>query len=262
MSNAAGDGGGLYSQVGATVLESTFAGNLATDAGGGIKVTGGTLTLDRSTLSGNTVLSSTWGGGGLLAGGLGVLVVITNTTFSGNQAARDGGGLYLQSGTANLNNVTLTGNTADADGDDGGAGGGLWVNPAGATLNLRNTLLAANADLSPATRHPDCAGPLASQGYNLVGDDAGCALTPVLGDQVGTAAAPIDPRLGPLAGNGGPTHTHGLLAGSPALESANPASCAPVDQRGLARPDGALCDIGAFEGVVPLVRLLLALLVR
>jgi CSLREA domain-containing protein len=251
MSNTAGNGGGLYSQTGATILESTVAGNHATDAGGGIRVTGGTLTLERSTVSSNTVGGADWGGGGIDASGLSTRLVLTNTTLSGNRAEHHGGGLYLQSGVANLYHVTLTLNTAGAGNSGAGDGGGVWVAPANATLNLENTLLARNQDLGLTDVHPDCSGTLASQGFNLIGEDSGCAVTAVLGDRVGTGAAPLNPRLGPLAGNGGPTQTHGLREGSPALEGANPATCAATDQRGVTRPAGAGCDIGAYEGVLP-----------
>jgi CSLREA domain-containing protein len=262
LSNTASDGAGLYSQTGAVIVESTFTGNRAGAAGGALKITGGTLSLDRSTLSGNVVTGTTFGGGAIMSGGSATLV-ITNTTLSGNASAHHGGGLYLSSGTANFNNVTLTDNQADSDASGAGDGGGVWVAPSAATLNLRNTLLAGNDDLSPptSTRHLDCSGPLASQGYNLLGEDTGCTVTPVLGDQVGSAANPIDPRLSPLQDNGGPTLTHALRPNSPALDNANPASCASVDQRNQLRP--AACDIGAFEGfLAELFRLFLPLLSR
>jgi CSLREA domain-containing protein len=247
LSNTASDGGGLYSQVGAAIVESAFSDNLAKSAGGALKITGGTLTLDRSTLSGNIVTGTTVGGGAIMAGSS-VVLVVTNTTLSGNNSAYHGGGLYLSGGSASFNNVTITDNQADSDDDGAGDGGGVWVAPSGAILNIRNTLLAGNVDLSALTRHPDCSGPLASQGYNLLGDDTGCALTPVLGDQVGTAANPIDPRLGLLQDNGGRTSTHALLPGSPAIDHGPISSCLP-DQRGITRPQGAACDVGAYEFV-------------
>ena len=66
-------------------------------------------------------------------------------------------------------------------------------------------------------------------------------------NQVGSGASPINPLFGPLADNGGPTVTHALLPGSPAINTANNATCAATDQRGVARPFGGMCDIGAFE---------------
>jgi hypothetical protein len=67
------------------------------------------------------------------------------------------------------------------------------------------------------------------------------------GNQVGSAEAPIDPKLGPLGDNGGPTRTHRLLPGSPAIDAASTPDCPPTDQRGVPRPQGAGCDIGSFE---------------
>ena len=80
---------------------------------------------------------------------------------------------------------------------------------------------------------------LTSLGNNVFGDDSCGAAA---GDQTFT-----DPVLGPLADNGGPTLTHALLAGSPAIDAADAASCSATDQRGVARPQGAGCDVGAFE---------------
>jgi hypothetical protein len=83
-------------------------------------------------------------------------------------------------------------------------------------------------------------------GDNLIGDGRGSGLTSnEFGDQVGAADAPIDPRLGPLQDNGGPTPTHALLPGSPAIDTSS--ACPATDQRGVTRPQGAGCDIGAFE---------------
>ena len=90
---------------------------------------------------------------------------------------------------------------------------------------------------------------VASSSYNLVGDGTGSVglTNGVNNNQVGSGASPINPQLGPLADNGGPTFTHALLPASPAINTANNATCAATDQRGIARPFGAVCDIGAFE---------------
>ena len=99
---------------------------------------------------------------------------------------------------------------------------------------------------------PDCSGVLASQGYNLIADSAGCT---VGGRATGNITGQ-DPALGPLQNNGGPTDTHAPAANSPALDAANPLTpgsgglaCAAVDQRGFPRPVGPRCDMGAFEGL-------------
>ena len=90
---------------------------------------------------------------------------------------------------------------------------------------------------------------VASSSYNLVGDGTGSVglTNGVNNNQVGSGASPINPQLGPLADNGGPTFTHALLPASPAINTANNATCAATDQRGIARPFGGVCDIGAFE---------------
>jgi hypothetical protein len=122
-----------------------------------------------------------------------------------------------------------------------------------------NTILATNT----GSTGPDCAntGTVTSQGYNLIGNNTGCTFTPATGDQVGTGASPINPLLGALGDNGGPTPTMSLLTNSPAINAGNPAAvsdatapappalipCATTDQRGVSRPQGAFCDIGAFE---------------
>jgi hypothetical protein len=100
-------------------------------------------------------------------------------------------------------------------------------------------------------------GALASRGFNLIGDNSGATISnPRLSDQIGTSASPIDPLLGPLQDNGGPTFTHALLLGSPAIDKGE-SSAATSDQRGFGRrkdipalanaADGDGADIGAFE---------------
>jgi hypothetical protein len=83
--------------------------------------------------------------------------------------------------------------------------------------------------------------------FSLIGDGSGSGLTNTDGNQVGSASAPIDPKLGPLADNGGPTRTHALLLGSPAIDAASTPDCPTTDQRGVLRPQGAACDIGSYE---------------
>src|SRR5579862_1188749 len=171
--------------------------------------------------------------------------------------AATGGGINLyDSATVNLNNVTITGNVADAS-HTGGIGGGIACN--GATVNIKNTIVAGNTDNSGTA--PDCSAQtgsaLTSQGYNLIGDTTNClGFGSVTHDITG-----MDAHLDVLAPNdntNGPTQTHALLAGSPAIDAGNPGTpgsggdtCAANDQRGVARvqADDAVCDIGAYEAV-------------
>jgi hypothetical protein len=83
--------------------------------------------------------------------------------------------------------------------------------------------------------------------FSLIGDGSGSDITNTDGNQVGSASAPIDPKLGSLADNGGPTRTRALLAGSPAIDAASTPDCPTADQRGVLRPQGAACDIGSYE---------------
>src|SRR5262249_14667549 len=149
-----------------------------------------------------------------------------------------------------LFNVTVTGNEANSAGSAGGKGGGV-LNDLSATFNFVDSIIAGNTNLVIAGgRHvispEDCAGTLTSQGYDIVSDTTDCT--------VGGPYLLADAKLGPLRDNGGPTLTHALLPGSPAIDAGQPGDCtdglgAPIttDQRGVGRPQGPRCDIGAFE---------------
>jgi len=221
-------GGAIYNSGGVlTVEDSTFAGNEATDAGaifsGG---EGSSFTLRRSTVSGNTAAG---GGGGLLL--FPGANQIENSTISGNTAAIGGGirsGITADLGTATLLNVTLQENSA-------GAGAHLYVDDGSQPVTVQNTIFGLTGDGAACY-----AGvPLVSGGYNLERDES-CGLTGAT-DQQNT-----DPLLGPLADNGGPTQTHLPQTDSPVIDVI-PDDCPATDQRGLARPRGAACDMGAVE---------------
>jgi hypothetical protein len=247
-------GGGIYNAGTLTVSNSTLAGNIA-DSGGGIS-NGGTLTVSNSTLSGTTgggisnggtltVSNSTLcGNAGGYGGGIsnfGTLTV-SNSTLSGNSShGNDGGGIYTSTiNPVTLTNVTLTANRTER------SGGGLYVSSGSPVLH--NTLIAGNFRGLTGTSRDDVYGALNSGGdYNLIGDGTGMSglTNGVNGNLVGSAAAPIDPLLGPLQDNGGPTNTHALLAGSPALNAGDPAQLGVADQRGVVRAGGV--NIGAYE---------------
>lgn len=236
-----------FSGFGATV---TAGQNVDDNGGGGIHVDNGSLTLVRSTVTGNnaaagggtTSLHDNGGGGIYMDGGT---LTAVNSTITSNEAhvpaavIDNGGGGIFTSGTASLLNVTLSHN--EATGFGGGAmdsGGGIY-REAGA-VKARNTIIAKNtADLSS-----NCFGAVTSQGGNLE-DAKTCGLTGAT-DIVG-----VDPLLGALAANGGPTRTRALGKLSPAVDTGS--ACPASDQRGVARPKGNACDRGAYEAEIPTV---------
>ena len=230
--NFAGTGGGLEnSGQTLTVIDSIIDDNTANFAsGGGIYVRGGGVTvLDGVSIAGNSAVSE---GGGVVVALNAADLAITNSTISGNSAQR-GGGLYdgVAGSNVRLNNVTVWDNSASV-----GASG---IQSTSSTVDVDNTIIAVPA--GPAV----CAG-LLDGDNNILSTDDGCTLTGA-NNQIGAGEAEIDPLLGPLADNGGPTPTHALLAGSPAVDAGNNATCELVDQRGVSRVSGAACDIGAFE---------------
>jgi hypothetical protein len=253
-----GIGGGIYNaSSGLTITNCTFAGNSA-DAGGGIS-NAGTGTVTNSTLYGNSAAPSILGlsspdrSGGGIYNFHGALTV-SNSTLSGNSARYLGGGGIHTNSTLplTLTSVTLTANQAGRSVGGLEVGGGLDV-AAGSPVLLRNTLIAGNFGILTGTR-ADVFGALQpAGGHNLIGDGTGMTglQSGVNGNQVGSAATPLDPRLGPLQNNGGSTLTMALLAGSPAIGAGDPTDAPPWDQRGPGFPrvvNGTM-DIGAFEGV-------------
>jgi CSLREA domain-containing protein len=209
--------------------------------GGGIRVLAGgaAVSLTDVTLTDNHASSSV--GGAISSQGT---TTLTNVTVSHNTSITDGGAIAVSNAVTTLNSVTLSDNTADIDGDGLGSGGG--VDAFGGEIRMRDTLLAGNIDRSAPPYAPDClqsGGVITSLGNNLVGSTAGCAYAAAAGDRLDQA-----PLVGPLAANGGATPTHALLAGSPAIDGGS-SVCPAADQRGIARPQGSGCDIGAFERV-------------
>ena len=208
----------------------------STTDGGGILNSAGVLSLSDSTVTSNLSLRH---GGGIETTSTGITNIV-NSTISGNSANVDGGGVDNSGGTTSLINATVTANTADADSNGFGQAGG--IGNFGRTTNLRSTIVAGNVDKGGQV--PDCinvaGSTLASQGQTLIGNTTGCAYSAATGDITG-----VDPKLAPLAANGGRTPTHALLPGSPALDKGG--GCAKTDQRGIPRSAGGACDIGAYE---------------
>ena len=214
---SATNGGGIHTTRGnITLNSSTVSGNVA-HAGGGVMsrhhsdpIYRGDVFLNASTVTGNHSATS---GGGIYAGD----VTLSSSTVSGNEAMTVGGGIYSRA-TASIKNSTVTGNRAV-----GGAGGGLWNGDN--SIEIFESIVAANTagsgghDLLPGS------GALTVRN-SLVGDNAGTPLVEshipdVNGNLIGSSAGAgvVNSRLGPLANNGGPTRTHALLAGSPAIDA-------------------------------------------
>jgi|WetSurMetagenome_2_1015567.scaffolds.fasta_scaffold81699_2 hypothetical protein len=208
--------------------------------GGAIRVEDGSLALSDSTLTGNRASVENWGFGGGVGVEGGASATIVNCTIAGN-TGRYGGGVSAESeSSVSASNCTIAGNTADEPSGDPGSsqGGGVWVNDGG-SLTLTSCIVADNA--STGGDGPDAYGALTSGGNNLVEDPNDFTGT-VGSDQTG-----VDPMLGPLQDNGGPTSTEGIPQQSPAFDKgSNPLSLAG-DQRGLPRVFGAAADVGAFE---------------
>lgn len=225
---AGGNGGGLQNMFGLTVQNSSIHNNQAGN-GGGISTQSGTVNLDRSAVYSNVASGS---GGGIYNNVEAITgpnkLTITNSTISGNSAAGVGGGLRsMDSAVTELSNVTFRNNSSIVQ-------SGQSISILAGTMTVKNTILA----ISGSGTNCGGGGVITSQGYNLASDGS-CQLT-ATGDLTNT-----NPQLGVLQNNGGPTFTHALLLGSPAINSGS--GCLAVDQRGVARPFGPACDRGAYE---------------
>jgi hypothetical protein len=183
----------------------------------------GTLAIARSTVSGNSAFQD---GGGLYL--LGSDASLENATISANIAARNGGGVFVGT-NLDLTNVTIADNEAES-------GGGIHEQVDTQTTDSTNTIVARNDGGS-------CSGTTGAivSTFTLT-DEASC----VPGSDPSNLVV-VDPRLGSLGDNGGPTQTLLPLDGSDAIDNGSSAVCPTVDQRGVSRPAGAGCDIGAVE---------------
>ncbi len=241
-------GGGIYNLGAAEIQECEIGGNFTIADGGGI-ANAGSLVLRNSTVSGNWGRS--WAGG--LKQSDGGTSNIENVTFTYNQGDLGGGGVGIAGGTASLNHVTIF-NNIDAIGFLGNIGGALEVSNSGA-LTIQNTLVAGNKVYGEGPLQPtvDCnlwpGASVTNLGYNLIGIVDGCNWTSAPGDLTGTLSNILDARLFNLGPFGGLTKTTPPKFGSPAMDAANPVSCLPADQRGIHRPQGGGCDIGAVEAI-------------
>jgi|SRR5579863_10437299 len=285
--NTASSGGGIENYGTLMVSNSTISGNSASDDGGGIDIfDNGTLTMSNSTISGN---SASMGGGGItnlgtltvnnttirgnsvatpgFEGGGGIdnwgMQTVNNSTIRGNSSDYEGGGGIANWGTQTgsvVSNSTISNNTT------AGSGGGILnLSPYDDfTLAVSNSTISGNAAyyqsggniytnfmataltgtiVANGMGFPNCSGTIMDMGYNL-DSDGSCGLA------LSTDLNKVDPLLGPLQNNGGPTQTMALLQGSPAINWVNTLTdCPATDQRGDVRPDNheSACDIGAYE---------------
>ena len=257
-----------------TVNDCTISNNTGYGGGGGL-LNLGTATIDRTTIAGN----STFGSGGGIANAF--MLTVTNTTISGNTANARGGGIYSGGGLT-LSNSTISGNTSNSSG--GGialstnqpvsikystitlniAQNNFYFNASGggisntgyvtAPVTAKNTIIAGNVQGPSPFLRDDVAGPITLQ-YSFLGTNSGATVTDNGNNLIGTAVIPLNPQLGPLTNNGGPTLTHALLPGSLARNAGDPAAVAGAsgvpqfDQRGTpwSRINSGRIDIGAFE---------------
>jgi predicted outer membrane repeat protein len=259
-SSRSSGGGGIvnWPRGMATVSNSTFSGN---SAGGGSSAAGGainnygTLAASNSTFSGNRASGDFDATGGSIKNE--GMLTVSNSTFSGDSASADfyvAGGSIFNRGTLTVSNSTFSGNSASGNETETSVGGG--ISNFDGTLTVSNSTFSGNSAtdggsisgqatlknsiVANSTTGRNCSGAIIDGGGNLSYPDASCP------------GINADPLLGPLQDNGGPTWTMALGPGSAALDTGDDAICAadPVnnlDQRGVIRPQGAHCDIGALE---------------
>lgn len=235
----AGDGGALGNFITSKMYvdKCSFFGNYANTFGGAIYNLG-MLELKNSTFTGNKAFN----GSAVFTINQTGKTTITNCTISGNLTeGGSGAGVFSDLlSTTTIRNSTITLNRTTGIGSGGGVFCGVT-----ATLNISSSIIAGN---TTTVNGPDIQGKIISLGFNILGNNSGnSGITHgVNNDQAGSPGALLDPMLGPLQNNGGPTLTHALLPGSPAID-AGTCNGLTLDQRGVARPYNGICDIGAFE---------------
>jgi hypothetical protein len=246
--NASGGFGGGIETVGPNAQTQIVNSKLFDNdgfAGGGFATGGGVTEVIDSQLSFNT---SGDGGGAFIGNGSANFI---NATLNNNRTDTMGGALRATGGTTTFKNSTISQNVAA---DESGGISAKDLN-GGGTITFTDTIIANNVDGNPNNgMHPDCqdqtGGLIVTLGFNIVGNGAGCGLTPMSGDHIGTPAAPVSPGLAPgtsYTGGPGTGLTWSLLQGGLAVDAGNPAmgACAPEDARGA--PRQGRCDIGAWE---------------
>lgn len=248
-----GSFGGISASSGLTLSRDAVVYNTSTGSGGGLSVAGAQpLVIDHSLFAHNQAAS---GGGIYYAAG--AASTITNTTIAQNTAAGAAGGLYVEAPGLTLDWDTIVGNVLTGPSGQGGnfrlgggnpvtmghtilAGGSAGTGGSGddCYLSAGSTWTSLGDNAEDVDAHPDSGGPGTCQYY----------FKPALGDHTGLTL-----NLSALQDNGGPTETIAPLAGSPVIDAGGATGCPPDDQRGVARPQGAACDIGAVELSTPAV---------
>jgi len=222
-------GGGIENLGTLTVTNSTFSGNSAPNSDGGSIANEATLTVINSAFIGNLAFY----GGGIKNNGT---LTVANSTFSGNSGTTEGGGLYNMGTSTTVTNSTFVGNSSQYGGGFA-SNGGIFKNVISAHNLTGMDCYGSVAIFNSLIENPETDR---TENCNKITNG-------VNGNIVG-----VGPTLGTLASNGGPTQTFALLAGSPAIDAGNDTACAAapvnrVDGRGIARPQGAHCDMGAYE---------------
>ncbi len=278
--NSAGGGGGIFNG-GTLIMKNSRIGNNQADGQGGGIFNGGILELEGGAFQNNRSQGggaiSNWGnieavrtsisdnrarvaGGGILNTAVGNLNMDSVTV--NNNSAGSGGGIR-NFGQFTLSNSTVSLNSASAGGgidnwknmhianstltsNESQKGGGInvrWGHITPPETELTGTILAGNS----ANEGADCHGPISSTGNNLLGIVTDCDYRAGPSDLMGTSASPLNPLLGPLQNNGGPTETHSLMVNSPAINAGERKSELLLDQRGAQRAQTGVTDIGSFE---------------
>jgi hypothetical protein len=219
------EGGGIFNYEGTlNVTTSTFLADTAVE-GAAIANVQGTAAISDSTMA-NSLASEGAAAGGAIFNAGGAVMHLSDSTLAGN-SAQDGGAIANAGAMLTVTSTTIAGNSAS------GSGGGI-DNILDGTVDVAATVI---ADSSTGV---DCSGPITDDGDNM-DDDTSCGFSSTDGSQ-----SDVNPELGELRDNGGPTVTMGLLPGSPAIGAVSePLVCSTPDQRGVARPTP--CDIGAYQ---------------
>jgi predicted outer membrane repeat protein len=244
------DGGGIADvYMPLTLQNSTLSGNTTGGAGGAILIGAG-ASISYCAITGNTAGGSSYGFGGGVAIENSAPTTITDSTIANNAVNTSssngcGGGLYIWNAGATLINCTVSGNSENG----GRGGGGIYIN--NGSVYLTNTIVAKNTSTA-SFNGPDIHGTVATANNDLIGINTSLTITTGNSNLIGTASTPLDPKLGNLANNGGPTQTMALLSGSPAIDAGtNSVLSAPtnltLEQRGYNRLYGSAVDIGAYE---------------